>query len=183
MSPSTCVYPVSLRPTQIADLPFVIAAERHANNLAYVGQWSYDRHCTAIASADEAHWIIEYTDKPVGYAILLGLTNDSRNLHLKRIVVADKGKGYGRAALRQIKDLAFETYQAHRFWLDVKAYNPKARHLYESEGFILEGCLREALKTEDGYHSLYLMAMLRSEYDTFRLAAKAVEALTGSAEQ
>jgi diamine N-acetyltransferase len=170
MPPSTCLYPVTLRPTQLADLPFVIAAERHANNLAYVGQWSFDRHQAAIDSADEAHWIIQHadTDKPVGYAIMLGLTDEHRNLHLKRIVVAEKGQGYGRAALRQLKTLAFETYQAHRFWLDVKAFNPRARHLYESEGFVLEGCLREALKTEDGHHSMYLMAMLRSEYDAFR---------------
>lgn len=164
--PSTSPPMITLRATQPSDLPFVIGAERHANNLTYVGQWSYERHGAAITTDDEAHLIIERLEDRhlVGYAILMGLTNHHQNLHLKRIVVTEKGQGYGRAALRQLKQMAFETYQAHRFWLDVKAFNPRARHLYESEGFVLEGCLREALKTEDGYHSMDLMAMLRAEY-------------------
>jgi diamine N-acetyltransferase len=166
MPTSTCIYPVVLRPTQAEDLPFVIAAERHTNNLTYVGQWSYEQHQHAITSENAAHLILErVTDQAkVGYAILEGLQDPNQNVLLRRIVVTEKGKGYGRAALKQLKKLVFETHQAHRFWLDVKEFNPRARHLYESEGFILEGCLREALKTDDGHHSMYLMAILKSEY-------------------
>jgi RimJ/RimL family protein N-acetyltransferase len=167
MSFSTAGSSVMLRPCLPADLPFVMAAERHANNLAYVGQWSYEQHQSALESSDKAHFILEGSEPPrrVGYAILEELNNPNGSILLRRIVVTEKGQGFGRAALKQLKQLVFDIYKAHRFWLDVKAFNPRARHLYASEGFVLEGCLREALKTEDGYHSMYIMSLLRSEYD------------------
>jgi diamine N-acetyltransferase len=170
MSFSAAGSSVKLRPCLPVDLPFVLAAERHTNNLAYVGQWSFEQHQAALEDPDKAHFILEEADQPrrVGYAILEGLQDANGSILLRRIVVTEKGRGFGRAALQQLKQVVFETYRAHRFWLDVKAFNPRARNLYEREGFVLEGCLREALKTEDGYHSMYIMALLRSEYDAHR---------------
>ena len=78
--------------------------------------------------------------------------------------MAEKGKGYGRSALDQIKQQAFEDYSAHRLWLDVIEPNHRARKLYEQAGFVYEGTLRECHKTETGFVSLVLMSMLRSEY-------------------
>ena len=52
----------------------------------------------------------------------------------------------GRAALRVAKKVAFDDLGAHRFWLDVKARNSRAKALYDSEGFVVEGELREAVK-------------------------------------
>jgi RimJ/RimL family protein N-acetyltransferase len=173
MASTSRIHSVTLRPSLVSDLPFVIAAERHTNNLTYVGQWNYDQHQAAINSADKVHLILERLDdqEPVGYAILEGLTDMNHSILLRRIVVTEKGKGYGRAALQKLKQLVFETYSAHRFWLDVKSFNPRARHLYESEGFVLEGCLRDALKTEDGYHSMYIMSLLRPEYQSAKTSA------------
>ena len=39
------------------------------------------------------------------------------------MVVQAKGQGFGRAALRVAKKVAFDDLGAHRFWLDVKARN------------------------------------------------------------
>ncbi len=165
-TPTSQAYSVVLRPSLTSDLPFVIAAEHQAHQLAYVGRWSEAQHQAAIDSAEKAHLILEQVrdNTPVGYAILEGLTNPNHSILLRRIVVTETGQGYGRAALRQLKQMVFETYGAHRFWLDVKDFNPRARHLYESEGFILEGCLRDAVKTANGYHSMYVMALLQPEY-------------------
>jgi RimJ/RimL family protein N-acetyltransferase len=52
-----------------------------------------------------------------------------------------------------------------RLWLDVKESNERARHVYESEGFLVEGILRECLKGEYGFESLVVMSILRDEYD------------------
>lgn len=79
-------------------------------------------------------------------------------------MVTEKGKGYGKEALRLVKQLAFEELGAHRLWLDVKKQNVRARHVYESEGFVVEGVLRECLKAEAGFESLVVMSMLRDEY-------------------
>lgn len=156
-----------LRPSKMSDLPFVLTAERQAHDHGYVGQWSYAQHQEAITGADKAHFIVTGAEKRdrVGYVILEGLTDANQCILLRRIVITQQDQGYGRTTLRTLKHLVFDTYGAHRFWLDVKAFNPRARHLYETEGFVLEGCLREALKLQESYHSMYVMSLLRSEYE------------------
>ncbi len=70
----------------------------------------------------------------------------------------------GRTILRQVKKWAFADRKAHRLWLDVKETNERALQLYLSEGFCMEGTLRESLRTGDAYESLIVLSMLRREY-------------------
>jgi diamine N-acetyltransferase len=159
--------PVRLRPTTEKDIPFVIAAERSDDNRAFVAQWTRDQHEKALADPDIRHLIIERVDdqRPVGYVVLAGLENSNRSVEFRRIVVTEKGKGYGRRALQLVKRLAFEDLDAHRLWLDVKDHNVRARYVHESEGFIVEGTLRECFKVDDTFESLVVMSMLKSEYE------------------
>jgi RimJ/RimL family protein N-acetyltransferase len=64
--------------------------------------------------------------------------------------------------------MAFRDLHAHRFWLDVKQLNTRALALYQSEGFVEEGRLRESVRVTadgaDGYDSLVVMSMLDREY-------------------
>ena len=80
--------------------------------------------------------------------------------------MTEKGKGYGKEALRLVKKMAFQELKAHRLWLDVKEHNVRARHVYESEGFVAEGVLRECIKAEVGFESLVVMSMLCGEYQS-----------------
>jgi RimJ/RimL family protein N-acetyltransferase len=80
------------------------------------------------------------------------------------MVVQTKGGGYGRAALRVAKKVAFDDLGAHRFWLDVRTHNTRARSLYDSEGFVVEGTLRECVRGARGFDSLLVMSMLQVEF-------------------
>lgn len=155
---------ILLRDTTEADLDFVIQAETQSQQ--FVTLQSRDEHLAAINSENIAHLIIERQSdaQPVGYTIIAGLAKSRSTIELRRIVVTASGKGYGREALRMIKRFAFERLEAHRLWLDVKEHNTRAHKLYESEGFIVEGKLRDCIKTENGYESLLLMSMLKPEY-------------------
>ncbi len=156
---------IRLRRTNESDLDFVFGAEQSAENCAFVGEWTREQHRAASETEDLSHLVVENADgKRVGYIILAGLANTNESIELRRIVVTEKDKGYGKCALREIKKLAFEKLKARRLWLDVKEHNERARHIYEAEGFTMEGVLRECLKTEVGYESLVVMSMLRSEY-------------------
>ncbi len=159
--------PITLRPTTEADLPFVLAAEAHPDNRSFILQWTPDKHRALIASEDGAHLLITAGENgpPIGYAILTGLTDPADAIYLRRIVVTEKGRGFGRQALRLLKRWAFEERGAHRLWLDVLERNTRARHLYESEGFRVEGLLRDALLLEGRRESLVLMAILRKEHE------------------
>jgi diamine N-acetyltransferase len=100
----------------------------------------------------------------LGYVILRGVGEPDRSVELLRIVVAEPGRGVGRAALRLVKQLAFDEYGAHRLWLDVVPMNVGARALYASEGFAEEGVMREAARRAGGFVDLVLMSMLEREW-------------------
>lgn len=157
---------VRLRQTQDNDLDFVMGAEHSAENRSFVVPWSREQHGAAMTSEDFSHQIIESVadGSRVGYVILAGLADANQSVEFRRIVVTEKGKGYGKEALRLVKQLAFKELGAHRLWLDVKEQNVRARHVYESEGFVVEGVLRECLKVEAGFESLVVMSLLRDEY-------------------
>jgi steroid delta-isomerase-like uncharacterized protein len=155
-----------LRATADADLDFVLALESAADNSPFVGQWSREEHRAAIRSADMAHLIIETADeRPVGYAIVTGVRNPHGSVCLQRIVIGEKGRGFGREALRLIAPFAFEQCGAHRLWLDVKAGNARAKGLYESVGFAVEGLLRDSFRSGEQYDSQYVLSMLRADYE------------------
>ena len=87
-----------------------------------------------------------------------------QSIELKRMVVQAKGSGFGRAALRVAKKVAFDDLGAHRFWLDVKSRNTRAKALYDSEGYVVEGTLRDSVKVQGGFDSLIVMSMLHPEF-------------------
>ena len=51
----------------------------------------------------------------------------------------------------------------HRISLEVYAFNPRARHVYEKAGFVTEGVLREALRYEDEWIDAAVMSILDRE--------------------
>jgi diamine N-acetyltransferase len=157
---------INLRKTQSDDLEFVLRVEGDRENRLYINQWSLEQHQETLANPDIFHGIIEAIadEKSLGYFILEGLQSPDRCLLLRRLAIAEKGKGYGREALKRLKTLAFESYNAHRFWLDVKDFNQRAKHLYETEGFIVEGKLRENFLGENGFESFYILSILEHEY-------------------
>lgn len=121
-------------------------------------------HESRLGDGDCMYQIIVQDGAPAGYAILRGLKSENHSIELKRIVVAEPGRGLGRQVLRAILAAAFRDLAAHRLWLDVFADNTRARHLYRSVGFVEEGVLRESVKRNDEYRSLVVMSMLENEY-------------------
>lgn len=161
---------VRLRPTRQADLDFVHSLEHDPQTLPFITPWEPVQHDAAIRFPDFRHYIIEAGESqaPCGFLIFIGCENRHQSVELKRMVVASRGAGIGRAAVRQAKKLAFEVLGAHRFWLDVKQSNTRAQGFFTSEGFNVEGVLRESVKVQGGYDSLVVMALLRQEFEARR---------------
>ena len=155
-----------LRPTMLSDLDFVLSVERDAGNLPFITPWERTQHEGAVRFPDFRHFIIEAGSgtQATGFVILQGCRSPHRAVELKRIVLQPKGQGLGRACVRLLKQMAFRDLNAHRFWLDVKAGNVRAQALYASEGFVVEGTLRESVRIDGGYDSLIVMSMLEAEY-------------------
>nr|AIA10888.1 acetyltransferase (GNAT) domain protein [uncultured bacterium] len=165
---------LALRRTTERDLDFVCAAETSEDNRAFVSVWTREQHINELYDEDIAHLIIEKDDRRVGYLIVAGLSNEHQSVEFRRLVVTEKGSGIGREVFRLVKRMAFEEFGAHRLWLDVKEFNKRAISLYESEGFIVEGVMRECMKNGDEWESFILMSMLRHEYEAKSKAANRI---------
>jgi len=100
----------------------------------------------------------------IGHIILFGLNNKDKSLEFKRITINQKGFGYGREALKLLKQLCFEDLKYHRLWLDVYDDNVRAIGLYESEGFVQEGLLRDDTKIGNTYRSQRIYSLLEHEF-------------------
>jgi RimJ/RimL family protein N-acetyltransferase len=158
---------IIIRRTTESDLEFVLSTEHADENKCFIIPWARTRHEKALQDADILHFIVERVGdgERLGYGIIAGLLNPHSSIEFQRIVITQKNKGYGRKVLRLIKKWAFESLDVHRMWLDVKDFNHRARTLYASEGFVVEGTLRECLKADDGsFESLVVMSLLKREY-------------------
>jgi len=157
---------IQLRRTLAADLDFVLNAEMADENCAFVSAWTREQHEQSLSNPDVLQLILErcLDQQPVGYIIMAGLEQAHQSIEFRRMVVTEKGNGYGREALRSVKKMAFDDLQAHRLWLDVKDFNLRAIKLYESEGFVAEGTLRECIKRGERFESLMVFSMLQNEY-------------------
>ena len=165
-SPASTPVRVRLRPTMSSDIEYVLSLENDPANVPFITPWERTQHEAAIRFPDFRHFVIEGGEglAAVGFLILIGCRSQHRSLELKRMVISSKGAGFGRAALRVVKKVAFDDLHAHRLWLDLKASNSRAQAFYDSEGFVVEGRLRDAVKVEGGFDSLVVMSMLRTEF-------------------
>lgn len=147
-----------------ADVEFVLAAEAVPENAKGITPWPRTEHLRMMQDPTVAFLIVEAKALPVGFMVFCGLDSPTQSIELRRIVITEKGQGYGRAALRLAKRLAFEEFGVHRFWLDVFTDNRRAERLYETEGFVREGVLRDSYRVEGQYKSVVILSMLAPEY-------------------
>lgn len=75
-----------------------------------------------------------------------------------------RGKGFGKEALKLLLGYGFESCGFHRIQLNVLEFNKSAIALYEKAGFIREGTYREFVLREGRRYDLHLYGMLKREW-------------------
>ncbi|GAA3393738.1 GNAT family protein [Streptomyces roseoviridis] len=105
------------------------------------------------------------TGRVVGEAVLNEWDPDNESCAFRICFApAGIGRGLGTEATRLIVGHAFEAVGLHRVWLEVYAFNPRARRAYEKAGFRTEGTLRGALLWEGQRVDATVMAVLAPEW-------------------
>jgi RimJ/RimL family protein N-acetyltransferase len=87
------------------------------------------------------------------------------------IVIGDKNywnKGCGTDATRTLLRFAFEQLGLNRVELEVYDFNPRAIRAYEKAGFRRDGVRRQALYRDGAFHDIYLMGILREDWDALK---------------
>jgi RimJ/RimL family protein N-acetyltransferase len=99
--------------------------------------------------------------------VVLNDWNDANRSCGFRTAIGPRGRdrGLGTESVRMIVGYAFETLGLHRIELQVYAFNPRARRVYEKVGFVAEGVLRDALRWEDEWVDATVMSILAPEWD------------------
>ncbi|SCF16095.1 Protein N-acetyltransferase, RimJ/RimL family [Micromonospora coriariae] len=110
------------------------------------------------------------TGETVGEVVLteLDVHNSSCSFRIALFGRRFFGRGLGTEASRMILGHAFETVGVHRIELEVYAFNPRARRVYEKIGFVHEGTKRDALCWDGEWIDAHTMALLGDEWVTHR---------------
>lgn len=163
---------VQLRPLGPQDVDDLMDALNDTEMLRLTGTHStftraqIEQHCATRADHDDR---LDYAIVDRGSGRFLGdlAIMDLNPINLScgfRIALrtAMTGRGYGSDAARVIVDYLFDL-GIHRIELEVYAFNPRARHVYEKVGFVHEGTLREALTWDGQWVDSELMAILDTD--------------------
>lgn len=106
------------------------------------------------------------TDRCVGEVVLNDWEPEDQRCGFRMLVGPDgRDRGLGSEAIRLLLRHAFTATDLHRIELSVYAFNPRAQHVYEKAGFVLEGRRREAFVFDGERVDDLAMAILRSDWE------------------
>ncbi|RXH57536.1 putative acetyltransferase [Granulicella sibirica] len=156
---------MNLRLAVVGDVDAICAIETIPAFRMFVGSWPAEQHRELMANPDARYFVLADEHGDVGgFAILRGMTSVHKSFEIVRLAVKEPNKGLGRVLLKACLAAAFEEYRAHRLWLDLFEGNERARHVYLSAGFTVDGVLRESILLDGEYYSMLLMSILEDEY-------------------
>lgn len=123
----------------------------------------YDRWA---AADDRLVWAVleRSTGEVVGEALLVDHDPGNRSCGFRIWLSGARDRGLGTEATRLAVDHAFAGLGLHRVQLEVYAFNPRARRVYEKVGFVLEGTQREALLFDGEWVDAHVMGILEQDW-------------------
>lgn len=105
----------------------------------------------------------------VGEVVLNEWDPANRNCNFRTMLTpAGRDRGLGTEAVRLMLAYGFERLHLHRVSLQVFAFNPRARRVYDKVGFVAEGVLREVLYHDGAWVDATMMSILADEWATHR---------------
>ncbi|MEH1014528.1 GNAT family protein [Micromonospora sp. CPCC 206060] len=167
---------VVLRPFIDADLPAFVAVladpeVRRLTGSAGGEEFDAERcrrwYSTRNAQTDRLDLAVvdRATGECVGEVVLNEYDPANASCSFRTLLAANgRDRGLGTEAVRLIVGHGFAQLGLHRISLEVYAFNPRARRVYEKVGFVAEGILREALRDGDSWVDATVMSILAHEW-------------------
>jgi RimJ/RimL family protein N-acetyltransferase len=147
------------------DIPAIMALERGPGFDRLVGRWDSAEHQSEMARPGSLYLLWKPAGTILGFALVQDLDSRHDSAYLKRIAVAEPGKGVGGLLIEAILERLFTGSAINRVSLNVFPENERAVRAYRRLGFETEGLCRENYRNRDGaYRSSLLMAALRRDW-------------------
>ena len=168
---------VLLRPVEVADAAGLAALDREAlrltgtqrtASLEELQHWYATR--AGLTDRLDLSIIDRASGRWAGEVVLNDLDEANRSCGFRILLggAEVRDRGLGTEASRLALAHAFEVVGVHRVELQVYAFNPRARHVYDKLGFRYEGTRRQALCWDGHWIDSHVMAMLASEWQAGR---------------
>jgi len=147
---------MKIREMQQGDIPAVVEIE----NQNFREPWTPAIFKEEMAQGTRTYYIAELKGQVIGYMGLIWILDEG---HITNVAIDAKhqGKGYGRALMTHVADLAFGRGLVS-MTLEVRASNARAIHVYESLGFINEGTRP---KYYEGREDAYIMWLYKGAWN------------------
>lgn len=164
---------VTLRPLTRFDAPAIHAALQETESQRLTGTHAEHtlaeveaHYARAETAGDRCDYGIIAGDALIGEVVLNGIDwpNKAGSFRIVIWTATGRGKGYGTEAAALLLRHGFGALGLNRIELEVYAFNPRPRRVYEKLGFQLEGTRREALIWDGEPVDAHIMSLLRREY-------------------
>lgn len=147
---------IVIRQACIGDAEYMRGIELDPENAPFVGNWPLGWRIEKFGDPDFLQAIIQKHDgDPIGLLIFRDMTQGETQVQLKRIIITEKGKGYGKESLYLVQKLAFVKWRTQKLYLGTRAENIRAQNIYKATGFTPETpdpCVHFYINRED-YHA------------------------------
>lgn len=130
-----------LRAATAADFPFIRSLAQRPDYAPFITDEDEARLSAYLGDPSFRLTIAEENGTPCGFALWAEIGEPSGRVELRRLALAEAGKGRGRAFLRLLTDYGFATLGARKVWLDASGENIRAQKTYARAGYRLEGRL------------------------------------------
>ena len=171
---------VRLRPIEVHDAPIVHRLLQDAEAAILTGTMHSSSETTLPWTVDDLRatyerWssaddrlvlavIDRVTDAMVGEVVLNDWDESNRSCGFRTFLGAEgRGRGLGTEATDLIVRYGLRELGLHRIALEVYAFNPRARHVYEKIGFRYEGTGRDALWFDERWVDVHYMSILEGD--------------------
>ena len=108
--------------------------EQVGDTREFIIPYSLEQHRKEFEK-DEIIYLSIVLDSSVAGFVILKLEDDMKSVEFRRIVVNEKGRGIGQAALKKVDTYCFDKLKKKRIWLDVFSFNVRGIHLYEKHEY------------------------------------------------
>lgn len=128
---------IRIEETKPEELSAIYEMEQDAGTARYICGNTLQKHQEEYGKAHVLYRSIYHCDKRfVGFLVLI-LDADGTSVELRRIVISEKGRGFGTRAVSLVDGIVTGELGRSRIWLDVFDFNHRGRHVYEHRGYKL----------------------------------------------
>ena len=126
---------ISLRPSKREELEIFDEMDRQDHARNFVIQTGIEAHQRYFSDSGISYLsIINSSGEFCGYFILV-LEPDTESVEFRRILIDQKKRGIGQAAIAEMESYCKTEFNVKRIWLDVYEDNEIGMHIYEKMGY------------------------------------------------